>query len=261
MEIITLFPSGYDICHNEDEVERAGDDISKYLMTASCDRERLNLNSRYADGDTKRKGDENVSEETLKKIFEKTYGPVDRKRKERRNLNKRKPPRKTGFEEINYRVEINKSTQSDEKYLFIDGYNLIYEWDELKKLSESDFEAARERLIEILRNYAGYTGEHVILVFDAYNVKGGTGSKESSDPIEVVYTEEAETADMYIEKVTHGMAGKNRVRVVTSDGMEQLMIMIMIFILSIILAEKFSKTINKLPTFQHFKVADRKSVV
>ena len=137
-----------------------------------------------------RSGYENVSEETLKRIFEKTYGPVDRKREERRNLNKRKPPRKTGFEEINYRVEINKSTQSDEKYLFIDGYNLIYEWDELRKLSESDFEAARERLIEILRNYAGYTGEHVILVFDAYNVKGGTGSKESSDPIEVVYTEE-----------------------------------------------------------------------
>lgn len=222
---ITLFPSGYDICHNEDEVERAGGDVSEYLMTASCDRERLNLNSRYTDEDTKKKGDENVSEETLKRIFEKTYGPVDRKREERRNLNKRKPPRKTGFEEINYRVEINKLTQSDEKYLFIDGYNLIYEWDELRKLSESDFEAARERLIEILRNYAGYTGEHVILVFDAYNVKGGTGSKESSDPIEVVYTEEAETADMYIEKVTHGMAGKNRVRVVTSDGMEQLMIM------------------------------------
>ena len=109
--------------------------------------------------------------------------------------------------------------------MLIDGYNLIHAWKELDQLAQKDFSAARERLIDILCNYQGFTQYEVILVFDAYKVKGGIGSQEKVRNINVVYTKEAETADMYIEKVTHEIARKYDTRVVTSDGMEQLIIL------------------------------------
>ncbi len=107
----------------------------------------------------------------------------------------------------------------------IDGYNLIHAWDELDDLAKMNFASARERLIDILCNYQGFTEYVVIVVFDAYKVKGGIESSTKVRNINVVYTKEAETADMYIERVTHQMAGKKKVRVVTSDGLEQLIIM------------------------------------
>ena len=88
-----------------------------------------------------------------------------------------------------------------------------------------DFGAARDQLVDILCNYQGFTQQEVIVVFDAYKVKGGVGSHQKIRNIYVVYTREAETADMYIEKVTHEIAKKHRVRVVTSDGLEQLIIL------------------------------------
>ncbi|MGI6737706.1 MAG: NYN domain-containing protein [Anaerovoracaceae bacterium] len=108
--------------------------------------------------------------------------------------------------------------------LLIDGYNLIFAWPEMKELSRRDVGAARDHLIERLGNYRGWCRRRMILVFDAYKVAGGVGSVEKIHGIDVVYTRHAETADMYIERVTHEMAGHYRVRVVTSDGLEQLII-------------------------------------
>lgn len=97
--------------------------------------------------------------------------------------------------------------------------------DELKKLAEMELELARERLVTYLCSYAAVRKIRVILVFDAYKVKGGYGAVERVHNIDVVYTKEAETADMYIEKVTHELSRNHRVRVATSDGLEQLIIL------------------------------------
>lgn len=113
----------------------------------------------------------------------------------------------------------------EEEYLLVDGYNIIFAWDELKALAAENLEGARTKLMEIMCNYQGFCGCHLILVFDAYKVKGNPGSVEQFHNISVVYTKEAETADMYIEKTTKEIARKKRVRVATSDGMEQIIIL------------------------------------
>ena len=107
----------------------------------------------------------------------------------------------------------------------MDGYNIIFAWDELKELAQDDVSAARTALMEILSNYQGFKKCVVILVFDAYKVKGNPGSVEKRDNIYVVYTKEAETADAYIEKTTYDLGKDHRVRVATSDGLEQLIIL------------------------------------
>ena len=114
---------------------------------------------------------------------------------------------------------------SGKTYLLVDGYNIIFAWEELKKAAEESLDLAREILINRLSNYCGYAQCELILVFDAYKVKGGIGSVEKVNNINVVYTKEAETADAYIEKVTHELAKKHRVRVATSDGLEQIIIL------------------------------------
>ena len=111
------------------------------------------------------------------------------------------------------------------EYLLIDGYNVIFAWDELRALAEDSLEAARRRLMDILCNYAGYTGCVPILVFDAWRVKGGEREIERYHNLYVVYTKEAETADTYIEKATHEIAKRHNTRVVTSDAAEQLIIL------------------------------------
>lgn len=111
------------------------------------------------------------------------------------------------------------------EYLLVDGYNIIFAWDELKSLAAESLAAARQSLADILSNYQGYRKCGVILVFDAYKVKGNPGSVEKYKNIHIVYTKEAETADAYIEKATYDMRKQYRVRVATSDGMEQLIIL------------------------------------
>ena len=111
------------------------------------------------------------------------------------------------------------------EYLLVDGYNIIFAWDDLKSIAEDNLEAARERLISIMCNYQGYRQCRLILVFDAYKVKNNPGEIEKINNIDVVYTKEAETADMYIEKVTHELGRKHRVRVATSDNLEQIIIL------------------------------------
>lgn len=117
------------------------------------------------------------------------------------------------------------SSPAQEEYLLVDGYNIIFAWEELSELAKLNLDSARGRLMDILSNYQGYRKMTLILVFDAYKVKGSPGSIFPYHNIHVVYTKEAETADQYIEKVTHEIAKKHKVSVATSDGLEQLIIM------------------------------------
>ena len=110
-------------------------------------------------------------------------------------------------------------------YLLVDGYNVIFAWDELRRLAEGSLDAARRRLMDILCNYAGYRRCVPILVFDAYKVRGGAREVERYHNLYVVYTREAETADMYIERATHELAKERRTRVVSSDGAEQVIVL------------------------------------
>ena len=118
-----------------------------------------------------------------------------------------------------------KNDEPREEYLLVDGYNIIFAWDFLRELADTSLDGARGRLMDILSNYQGYRRMRLILVFDAYKVKGNPGSTVRYHNIDVVYTKEAETADRYIEKVTREIGRKHRVRVATSDGLEQLIIM------------------------------------
>lgn len=159
-----------------------------------------------------------VNDEELLRIFEKTYGPV--RVKAYKAMEKRVKPPAPKAPHIKKRPAYTGPT-----YLLVDGYNIIHAWDDLKKVAEDSLDTARELLIQRLCNYQGFAQCELILVFDAYKVKGGVGSVEKVNNIHVVYTKEAETADAYIEKVTHELAKKHRVRVATSDGLEQIIIL------------------------------------
>lgn len=106
-------------------------------------------------------------------------------------------------------------------FLLVDGYNILHAWAELKKMLGEDFELARIKLVDILGNYRVVTGIQVIVVFDAHLVKGGYGSKENVDGVEVIYTAEGETADMLIEKIVGQLLEKGKVTVATSDWAQQ----------------------------------------
>lgn len=158
----------------------------------------------------------------LMSIFEKTYGPIKNRRNnavtehfnltESRDKKEQKTPKKV-------------QKFDGKEYLLVDGYNVIFSWDSLKELAKDNIDGARNMLINILCNYQGYKKCEVILVFDAYKVKGNTREIERINNISVVYTKEAETADMYIEKTSHKLAKNNKVRVVTSDALEQIIIL------------------------------------
>jgi predicted RNA-binding protein with PIN domain len=113
----------------------------------------------------------------------------------------------------------------NKEYLLVDGYNIIHAWQELKELAEENLEQARDKLLQIMCNYQGFKEIEVIVVFDAHKVKGNVGKIIRYHNIDVVYTKEAETADEYIERVTHQIGRVNRVRVATSDGLEQVIIL------------------------------------
>lgn len=161
----------------------------------------------------------------LMQIFEQTYGPV-KGRSNNPNQNHFTFTKSSENQSENKKHNsVRTSKYSGTEYLLVDGYNVIFAWDSLKELAKDNVDGARNTLINILCNYQGYKKCEVILVFDAYKVKGNTGDVEKIDNINVVYTKEAETADMYIEKVSHKLAKNNKVRVVTSDALEQLIIL------------------------------------
>ena len=156
----------------------------------------------------------------LQAIFERTYGTV-----KRREFIPPKAPRRPIADTSEEKRRELKRAFSGEEYLLVDGYNIIFAWDELNKIAAENLDAARKQLCELLCNYQGYRKCRVILVFDAYKVKGGLGSVEKYHNITIVYTREAETADAYIERATYEIGRQHRVRVATSDGPEQVIIL------------------------------------
>ncbi len=183
---------------------------SEYAQTFSKSRA-----SSYAD-----KKDLFALDKELMEIFEQTYGPIKNKNPNNSHFSfteKAKTPNPKKFPKV--------PKYEGPEYLLVDGYNVIFAWDNLNKLAESSIDGARNALINILCNYQGYKKCEVIVVFDAYKVKGNHREIEKVNNITVVYTKEAETADMYIEKASLDLAKKHKVRVVTSDALEQVIIL------------------------------------
>ena len=157
-----------------------------------------------------------ADDKELEAIFTRTYGESKRK------LSYDSGPRQVIYDAGTYNR--TKKEEPVEEYLLVDGYNILYAWDELRELMKVTLDGARHRLMDMLCNYQGYRRCNLIVVFDAYKVAGGTGSVQDYHNIHVVYTKEAETADQYIEKFAHEMGRKYRVTVATSDGLEQVII-------------------------------------
>ncbi|MGN0614513.1 MAG: NYN domain-containing protein, partial [Porcipelethomonas sp.] len=234
---------GYEPCHNQDEIVEqynyncdgdaantadsvfcshgAGfvvrwDRVEEYMHLPSClEPETSEPEPAVNEIQIRKYKDRLASDKELMEIFERTYGPIKR--------DKRKALAPTVREE-NKKYKAAPVPKGPE-YLLVDGYNVIFSWDRLKEQAKHNLDLARNTLINILCNYRGFRQCELILVFDAYRVKGGSRTVEKIGNINVVYTKEAETADMYIEKVTHDMGKQHRVRVVTSDNMEQIIIL------------------------------------
>lgn len=243
---------GYEPCHNTDEViaeigydcdadtdnpcgsvfcsHGAGynvkwDEVKSHMHLPSAlsspEKQAVSVNIRKTFENCKNTDNLFALDKELMQIFEKTYGPIKKRSNnavpahftftestEKSQYKGKRPPRYEGTE-----------------YLLVDGYNVVFSWDNLKDLAKDNIDSARNTLINILCNYQGYKKCEVIVVFDAYKVKGNTGEVEKFNNITIVYTKEAETADMYIEKASYKLAKNNKVRVVTSDALEQLIIL------------------------------------
>lgn len=237
---------GFDRCHNQDEViESIGYDSEKDLDNPTgsvfCShgsgynvpwnevREHMHLpglvikEGNVSEEDAGAVKSDSISyhpvddDKELQEIFERTFGPVKRKLNSSFN--------RLGYEKSKNTEYMPAPVKKKEEYLLVDGYNIIFSWEELKEMSDVNLEAARMQLMDILCNYQGFRQCTVILVFDAYKVRGNVGEVQKYNNIYVVYTKEAETADMYIEKTVHELNRKYDITVATSDGMEQLIIM------------------------------------
>lgn len=250
---LTYFLKGYEPCHNADEVIQqigynSDNDVNNPCDSVFCSHgvgkivkwnevyDYMHLESALApkeENPQPLKAKDRVTarlnadcddifaqDRELIAIFEQTYGPI----KKRENSDTKKTKRITNFDTPK-KHQKPAPKYIGEEYLLVDGYNVIFSWDSLKKLASENLETARNQLINILCNYQGYCKCELILVFDAYRVSGKHREVEKVNNINVVYTKEAETADMYIEKVTHKLAKNHKVRVVTSDGMEQFIIL------------------------------------
>ena len=244
---ISLTLSGYDICHNTQEV------IDSYSYNPEADiynspdsifctggaavfvrwsevESYMHLPSYFTidkqvieeKRELKRRAAEYcaaaATDKELMEIFERTYGKIKQRvtEKVKYNPSVAKPKEKV------YKA---KPLPKGPEYLLIDGYNIIFAWDEMKRIAAGRLEDARDALIERLCNFQGFIKQEIILVFDAYKVKKSPGSVEDFRNIKVVYTKEAETADSYIEKTAHTLSKNHIVRVATSDGPEQMIIL------------------------------------
>ena len=255
-----VLPAGYDACHNADEivsaagydpdadVENPADSVfcahgAGYLVKwdevparahLSAGLERR-LNGETATEEADAEDDANArrrradayrgtleQDKELLAIFERTYGKIRR----RGETGDAKKAARAALHTAPAAASVPaKPVPAGPDYLLVDGYNVIFAWDDLRKLADGNLDAARRRLMDILCNYAGYRRCVPILVFDAYKVRGGAREVERYHNLYVVYTREAETADMYIERATHELAKEHRTRVVSSDGAEQIIVM------------------------------------
>lgn len=236
---------GYEPCHNSEEVvEAAGYDaeadlenptgsvfcthgagfnvpwneVPEYMHVESC----LKVSKKSAEAasdipeSSRRPGGsspEFSDDKELKAIFERTYGPVKRREA-------------VGRREISVSdMKVPEKKEPEESYLLVDGYNIIFSWEELNGLAAVNITSARNALMDILSNYQGFRKDTLILVFDAYKVEGNPGQVYKYHNIYVVFTKEAETADQYIEKTVHKMGRRHQVTVATSDALEQVIIL------------------------------------
>ncbi|MBQ4259983.1 MAG: TetM/TetW/TetO/TetS family tetracycline resistance ribosomal protection protein [Lachnospiraceae bacterium] len=171
-----------------------------------------------------------ISQEEIDAIFLRTYGKTGQDyapyRYHQLNVGRTISAAEISNEAKALQTEKNRSKKQVKKddYLLIDGYNIIFAWEDLRELAKINIDSARDKLMDICCNYQGYIGGTLILVFDAYKVKGNPGSVEKHHNIYVVYTKEAETADAYIEKTVHEIGRKHNVTVATSDALEQMII-------------------------------------
>ena len=254
-----VLPAGYDACHNTDEVlaavgydpdadtDNPADSVfcshgAWYLVKwdevparahVSSGLERR-LGAAPAAGQTQEEDEANArrrrasaycgtleQDKELLAIFERTYGKIKR----RGGVDDAKKAARAALHTAPAASVPAAPVPAGPDYLLVDGYNVIFAWDALRRLADGSLDAARRRLMDILCNYAGYKRCVPILVFDAYKVRGGAREVEKYHNLYVVYTREAETADMYIERATHELAREHRTRVVSSDGAEQIIVM------------------------------------
>ena len=254
-----VLPAGYDACHNTDEVlaaagydpdadtDNPADSVfcshgAGYLVKwdevparahVSSGLERR-LGAAPAAGQTQEEDEANArrrrasaycgtleQDKELLAIFERTYGKIKR----RGGVDDAKKAARAALHTTPAASVPAAPVPAGPDYLLVDGYNVIFAWDALRRLADGSLDAARRRLMDILCNYAGYKRCVPILVFDAYKVRGGAREVEKYHNLYVVYTREAETADMYIERATHELAREHRTRVVSSDGAEQIIVM------------------------------------
>ena len=246
---IALTPSGYAPCHNSDEViaERsyspeldssvtadsvfckngAGYSVPWYEADGKmhtenpeadelCDNDEASVAVPERAKAYKYTGSAEEDKE-LMRIFESTYGKIKTKSAPEKKENAAKAQTAPS--------KPRKPKERGEDYILVDGYNLIFAWDRLKKLADAELAHARDTLIGILCNYKGLSKANIILVFDAYKRRDNLGSVEECGSITVVYTKERQTADAYIERTTCALGEKNSVRVVTSDYVEQLIVL------------------------------------
>lgn len=228
------------------------DEVENYMHLNnewSKDKDNHDINSKIVSQQTKPAKSPSYrgtleEDKELESIFTRTYGPIERKLHSSRNVfgnenwdttkgEKNRAYKKSSKDNLdNYNKDSNdnkwhikKKVDHRKNFLLVDGYNIIFAWDELKDLANVNLAAARLKLADILSNYQGYKKNTIILVFDAYKVEGGKGETMEYKNIHVVFTKEAETADMYIEKVTRDIARKHNVMVATSDRVEQMIIL------------------------------------
>ncbi len=252
---------GYQPCHNQEEViELIGYDserdlenptgsvfcshgagfvvpwyqVKEYMHVESPFSEQKENKESYESQKPVRSFDDWIDEDEIEEIFTRTYG-AGSYRKHRVMTEKKviaygdekedtANNRKSGSYEVNKR-ENQKITHTKKQYLLVDGYNIIFAWEELNELAKTNIDAARDKLMDILCNYQGFKKCELILVFDAYKIEGHPVEVMDYHNIHVVYTKEAETADQYIEKLVHEIGRKYEVTVATSDRLEQMIIL------------------------------------
>lgn len=232
--------NGYDVCHNQEEVLAQSDynperDIDNPADSVFCSHgagynvkwdqvdemlhTRVNLGSSSSDGANSRPA---VQRRPVREYSDEDFsGPAF--------VHAPEPSRRREYAAPKIIDADRKPQKTREQvvlpeYVLVDGYNIIFAWDELKELAQINIDAARDALIEMMQNYQGYKMCRLILVFDAYRIKGGERRVEERGNITVVFTKEKETADAFIEKTSYELGGKYMVRVATSDRMEQMII-------------------------------------
>lgn len=157
-----------------------------------------------------------LNDRELEEIFVRTYGPIKNRGMDALSQSRRITQR-PDLDDVAY---VHK-----DDVLIVDGYNMIFAWDELKKIAAENLDAARAALVHLLCNYQGMRGCRVIAVFDAYRVKGGAGTAEKEAGVEIIYTKEGETADAYIERLSYELGRTHHVKVATGDGLEQIIVL------------------------------------